>query len=103
VTRLYVSATDACVVSLRCAVDYRLSCTCSQRGFKTTHRSESCADRPRCAQVREVYGAACEAEPPHELPDKDVLALAIEFAAVERDLQEIDRARCALCALDNLA
>ena len=42
-----------------------------------------------------MYSAACEAEPPHELPDKDVLDLAIEFAQVERDLQEIDRARCA--------
>ena len=48
--------------------------------------------------MREVYQAACEAEPPAELPDKDVVALAQEYAAVERDLQEIDRARCAqLC------
>lgn len=50
-------------------------------------------------QVREVYMAACEAEPPAELPDADVLELALEFAAVERDLQEIDRARCVLDSL----
>jgi pre-mRNA-splicing factor SYF1 len=49
-------------------------------------------------KVREVYSLACEAEPPYELPDKDVVELALEFAAVERDLQEIDRARCEIPA-----
>jgi hypothetical protein len=50
-------------------------------------------------KVREVYGMACEAEPPYELPDEDVLALALEYAKVECDLQEIDRARCAAVLL----
>lgn len=45
-------------------------------------------------KVREVYQMACEAEPPHELADKDVLALSLEFITIERRLQEIDRARC---------
>lgn len=45
-------------------------------------------------KVREVYQMACEAEPPNELPDKDVLALSLEFITIERRLQEIDRARC---------
>jgi hypothetical protein len=46
-------------------------------------------------KVREVYALACEAEPPYEVRDNDLVELALEFAAVERDLQEIDRARCA--------
>jgi pre-mRNA-splicing factor SYF1 len=46
-------------------------------------------------KVREVYQMACEAEPPHELPERDVLDLAMEFALIEQRLQEIDRARCA--------
>lgn len=46
-------------------------------------------------KVREVYQMACEAEPPHELSDKDVLALSLEFITIECRLQEIDRARCA--------
>lgn len=45
-------------------------------------------------KVREVYQMACEAEPPYELADKDVLALSLEFITIERRLQEIDRARC---------
>lgn len=45
-------------------------------------------------KVREVYQMACEAEPPNELPDTDVLALSLEFITIERRLQEIDRARC---------
>ena len=63
-----------------------------------TDRTYVNAARLHTVQVREVYMAACEAEPPAELPDVDVLTLALEFAAVERDLQEIDRARC-VCLL----
>lgn len=50
-------------------------------------------------KVREVYQMACEAEPPHELPDRDVIDLAVEFATIEKRLQEIDRARCGSCFL----
>jgi pre-mRNA-splicing factor SYF1 len=46
-------------------------------------------------KVREVYQMACEAEEPYELPDRDVIDLAVEFATIEKRLQEIARARCA--------
>lgn len=47
-------------------------------------------------KVREVYQMACEAQPPHDVPDRDVIDLAVEFAGIEKTLHEIDRARYAL-------
>jgi pre-mRNA-splicing factor SYF1 len=44
-------------------------------------------------QVREIYEAAIEAEPPNDLPDGDARLLCIRYAQCERKLGEIDRAR----------
>jgi pre-mRNA-splicing factor SYF1 len=43
--------------------------------------------------VREVYERAIEATPPEDLPDSDVKVLCLRYAALERKLGEIDRAR----------
>ncbi|KAF8065563.1 Xab2 [Scenedesmus sp. PABB004] len=45
------------------------------------------------AKVREIYEAAIEGEPPGELPPADVRALCVRYAALERKLGEVDRAR----------
>lgn len=44
-------------------------------------------------KVREVYETAIEGSPPYELSDADTRALAVKYAALERKLGEIDRAR----------
>jgi hypothetical protein len=48
---------------------------------------------PTPMQVREIYESAIEAEPPHDLPDTDCLSLCTRYAALERKLGEVDRAR----------
>lgn len=51
--------------------------------------------------MREIYESAIEAEPPGGLPDADCLALCSRYAALERQLGEVDRARCVpLTAVD---
>lgn len=44
-------------------------------------------------QVREVYESAIEAEEPHNLSDEDTKKLCLKYAALERKLGEVDRAR----------
>ena len=44
-------------------------------------------------KVREVYEAAIEAEPPLAMSDADTRALCVRYAAMERQLGEVDRAR----------
>lgn len=48
---------------------------------------------PCTAQVREIYEAAIEATPPADFADGDVRALCVRYAALERKLGEVDRAR----------
>lgn len=44
-------------------------------------------------KVREVYEMAIEAEPPHGMSDDDTRVMCLRYAALERRLGEIDRAR----------
>lgn len=44
-------------------------------------------------QVREVYEQAIESTPPDDLPDADVRDMCLRYAALERKLGEVDRAR----------
>ncbi|CAD7697059.1 unnamed protein product [Ostreobium quekettii] len=44
-------------------------------------------------KVREIYEMAIEAHPPHDLADDDCRAMCLQYAGLERNLGEIDRAR----------
>lgn len=44
-------------------------------------------------KVRDIYQSAIEAQPPHELSDEDCKSMFLRFAALEKNLGEIDRAR----------
>lgn len=47
-------------------------------------------------KVREIYEMAIEAEPPYGLSDDDTRTMCLRYAALERRLGEIDRARAIL-------
>ncbi len=58
---------------------------------------------PLTSQVREVYEAAIEAQPPGDLPADAVRALCLRYAQLERKLGEVDRARAILIHGSHLA
>lgn len=58
----------------------------------------------RCGtQVREIYETAIQAEPPHALADEDCKTMCLRYAALERQLGEIDRARAIFIHASSLA
>lgn len=54
-------------------------------------------------KVREIYETAIEGSPPFELSDADTRVLATKYAALERKLGEIDRARAVYVFASELA
>ncbi|GAB4814261.1 hypothetical protein N2152v2_001307 [Parachlorella kessleri] len=54
-------------------------------------------------KVREIYEAAIEAQPPHNLGDADTRALCRRYAQLERKLGEVDRARAIYVHASSLA
>jgi hypothetical protein len=54
-------------------------------------------------QVREIYETAIQAEPPHNLSDEDCKRMCLRYAALERKLGEIDRARAIFVHASSLA
>ena len=58
---------------------------------------------PTPLQVREVYEGAIEAQPPYALTDGDTRTLCMRYAALERRLGEVDRARAILVHASSLA
>ena len=54
-------------------------------------------------QVREVYEGAIEAQPPYALTDADTRTLCMRYAALERRLGEVDRARAIFVHAASLA
>jgi pre-mRNA-splicing factor SYF1 len=54
-------------------------------------------------KVREIYESAIEAEPPAGLSDEDTRAICVRYAALERRLGEIDRARAILVHASSLS
>ena len=54
-------------------------------------------------KVREIYEAAIEAQPPDALSDGDTRTVCLRYAALERQLGEIDRARAILVHASSLA
>ncbi|KAK9815714.1 hypothetical protein WJX72_008451 [[Myrmecia] bisecta] len=54
-------------------------------------------------KVREIYETAIEATPPHNLPDEDCKKLCLRYAALEKKLGEIDRARAIYVHASSLA
>ena len=54
-------------------------------------------------QVREIYETAIEAEAPDGLSDEDCKKLCLRYAALERKLGEIDRARSILVHASTMA
>lgn len=58
---------------------------------------------PGMPQVREVYESAIEAQPPQALSDADTRTLCLRYAALERRLGEVDRARAIYVHASSLA
>lgn len=54
-------------------------------------------------KVREIYESAIEAEPPFAMTDADTLAMCLRYAALERRLGEIDRARAIFVHASSMA
>ena len=54
-------------------------------------------------QVREIYETAIEAAAPYGLADADCKRMCLRYAALERRLGEIDRARAILVHASSLA
>ncbi|KAK9820644.1 hypothetical protein WJX81_004366 [Elliptochloris bilobata] len=54
-------------------------------------------------KVREIYETAIEAAEPNHLPDADCLKMCTRYAALERRLGEVDRARAVLVHASSLA
>ncbi|GBF90079.1 pre-mRNA-splicing factor [Raphidocelis subcapitata] len=55
------------------------------------------------AKVREIYEAAIESQPPHDFSNDATRQLCVRYAALERKLGEVDRARAVLAHGASLA
>ena len=66
-------------------------------------KSAGLTSKCHAAQVREIYETAIEAAVPYGLADADCKRMCLRYAALERRLGEIDRARAILVHASSLA